>query len=317
MFVIQYKNNIFFAFYLRKLTEFCDAIKMLMENKNLRFVYLVVLALIWGSSFILIKRGLVALTPYQLGSLRMVFAAVFLLIIGFNSIKNIELRHWKYLALTAVFGTFIPVFLFSVAQTQISSSVSAILNSLTPLNTLVLGIILFKIDFQRRQIFGVFIGLMGSALLIFNGAANHPEQNYNYAVLLVIASVCYAMNVNFIKMYLSDLNPLSITTGNFIVMLIPASLVLYFSGFFEAVQVQETQNVIGYIAILGIVGTALANILFYKLIKISSPVFASSVTYLIPVVAFMWGLVDNESLTLVQFIGAAIILVGVYLSARK
>ena len=117
-----------------------------MENKNLRFVYLAILALVWGSSFILIKRGLVALTPYQLGSLRMVFAAVFLLIIGFNSIKNIELRHWKYLALTAVFGTFIPVFLFSVAQTQISSSVSAILNSLTPLNTLVLGIILFKID---------------------------------------------------------------------------------------------------------------------------------------------------------------------------
>jgi drug/metabolite transporter (DMT)-like permease len=288
-----------------------------MENKNLRFVYLAILALVWGSSFILIKRGLVALTPYQLGSLRMVFAAVFLLIIGFNSIKNIELRHWKYLALTAVFGTFIPVFLFSVAQTQISSSVSAILNSLTPLNTLVLGIILFKIDFQRRQIFGVFIGLMGSALLIFNGAANHTGQNYNYAALLVIASVCYAMNVNFIKMYLSDLNPLSITTGNFIVMLIPASLVLYFSDFFEAVQVQETQNVIGYIAILGIVGTALANILFYKLIKISSPVFASSVTYLIPVVAFMWGLVDNESLTAIQFLGAVIIMFGVYLSAKK
>jgi drug/metabolite transporter (DMT)-like permease len=288
-----------------------------MENKNLRFVYLAILALVWGSSFILIKRGLVALTPYQLGSLRMVFAAVFLLIIGFNSIKNIELRHWKYLALTAVFGTFIPVFLFSVAQTQISSSVSAILNSLTPLNTLVLGIILFKIDFQRRQIFGVFIGLMGSALLIFNGAANHTGQNYNYAALLVIASVCYAMNVNFIKMYLSDLNPLSITTGNFIVMLIPASLVLYFSDFFEAVQVQETQNVIGYIAILGIVGTALANILFYKLIKISSPVFAASVTYLIPVVAFMWGLVDNESLTAIQFLGAVIIMFGVYLSAKK
>lgn len=288
-----------------------------MENKNLRFVYLVILALVWGSSFILIKRGLVGLTPFQLGSLRMVFAGLFLLIIGFNSIKQIQLRHWKYLALTACFGTFIPVYLFSYAQTEISSSVSAILNSLTPLNTLLLGILLFKIDFQRRQIYGVFIGLIGSALLILNGAANHPEQNYNYAILLVIASICYAMNVNFIKMYLSDLNPLSITTGNFIVMLIPASIVLYFSGFFEAVQVQETQSVIGYIVILGVVGTALANILFYKLIKISSPVFASSVTYLIPVVAFMWGLVDNESLTSIQFLGAAIIMLGVYLSAKK
>jgi len=283
----------------------------------MRFVYLIVLALVWGSSFILIKRGLVGLTPFQLGSLRIVFAALFLLLIGFRSIKEIQLRHWKYLALTALFGTFLPVYLFSVAQTQMSSSVSAILNSLTPLNTLILGILLFKIDFQKRQIYGVAIGLIGSALLILNGAANHPEQDYSYAVLLIIASICYALNVNFIKLYLSDLKPLSITTGNFVVLLIPCLIVLYFSDFFKAVQREETQNVLGYIVLLGIVGTALANILFFKLIKISSPVFASSVTYLIPVVAFFWGLVDNESLTSIQFLGAAIILVGIYLSAKK
>jgi len=283
----------------------------------MRFVYLIVLALVWGSSFILIKRGLVGLTPFQLGSLRIVFAALFLLLIGFRSIKEIQLRHWKYLALTALFGTFLPVYLFSVAQTQMSSSVSAILNSLTPLNTLILGILLFKIDFQKRQIYGVAIGLIGSALLILNGAANHPEQDYSYAVLLIIASICYALNVNFIKLYLSDLKPLSITTGNFVVLLIPGLIVLYFSDFFEAVQLEETQNVLGYIVLLGIVGTALANILFFKLIKISSPVFASSVTYLIPVVAFFWGLVDNESLTSIQFLGAAIILIGIYLSAKK
>ena len=288
-----------------------------MENKNSRFVYLVILALVWGSSFILIKRGLIGLNPFQLGSLRIVFAALFLLIIGFRSIKEIQLRHWKYLALTAVFGTFLPVYLFSVAQTQMSSSVSAILNSLTPLNTLILGILLFKIDFQKRQIYGVAIGLIGSALLILNGAANHPEQDYSYAVLLIIASICYALNVNFIKLYLSDLKPLSITTGNFVVLLIPALIVLYFSGFFEAIQQEKTQNVIGYIVVLGIVGTALANILFFKLIKISSPVFASSVTYLIPVVAFFWGLFDNETLTNIQFLGAAIILLGIYLSAKK
>jgi drug/metabolite transporter (DMT)-like permease len=125
------------------------------------------------------------------------------------------------------------------------------------------------------------------------------------------------LNVNFIKLYLSDLKPLSITTGNFVVLLIPALIVLYFSGFFEAIQHEKTQDVIGYIVVLGIVGTALANILFFKLIKISSPVFASSVTYLIPVVAFFWGLFDNESLTNIQFLGAAIILLGIYLSAKK
>lgn len=288
-----------------------------MENKNLRFVYLGILALVWGSSFILIKRGLIGLTPFQLGSLRMVFAGLFLLLIGFNSLKQIQLRHWKYLALTACFGTFIPVYLFSFAQTEISSTISAILNSLTPLNTLLLGILLFKIDFQRRQIYGVFFGLVGSALLILNGAATHPDQDYRYAVLLIIASVCYALNVNFIKRYLSDLSPLSITTGNFVVLLVPAFVVLFFSGFFDAVQVEQTQDVIIYIAILGVVGTALANILFYKLIQISSPVFASSVTYLIPVVAFMWGLVDHEGLTVIQFLGAAVIMFGVYLSAKK
>lgn len=288
-----------------------------MDNRQLKFLFLGILAVIWGSSFILIKRGLTGLDPYQLGALRMVFAALFLLVIGFKSIAQIQLRHWKYIAITAIFGTFIPVFLFSVAQTEISSSVSAILNSLTPLNTLLIGILLFSIDFQRRQIFGVFFGLAGSILLIWNGAVNNPDQNYNYAILLVLASICYALNVNIIKTYLSDLSPLSITTGNFVVMVVPAFLVLIFSGFFEAVQLPETQNVLIYILILGVIGTALANILFFKLIKISSPVFASSVTYLIPVVAFLWGLVDDESLTFIQLIGAMIIMIGVYLSAKK
>lgn len=288
-----------------------------MNPKNAKFYYLVVLALIWGSSFILIKRGLVGLTPLQLGALRICFAGLFLVIIGFRSLKDVRLQQWKYLALTACLGTFVPVFLFAFAQTQISSAISAILNSLTPLNTLVFGILLFGVNFQRRQIFGVFIGLAGSVLLIINGALSHPEANYYYAILLVLASICYALNVNIIKHYLSDLKPLTITTGNFVVILIPAFIVLIFSGFFEAVKEPEIQEVIIYIAILGIVGTALANILFFKLIQLSSPVFASSVTYLIPVVAFMWGLVDNESITIIQGFGAAIVLVGVYLSAKK
>ena len=288
-----------------------------MNPKNAKFIYLLVLALIWGSSFILIKRGLVALSPLQLGALRIVFAGLFLVMIGFKSLKNVRLQQWKYLALTACLGTFVPVFLFAFAQTQISSAISAILNSLTPLNTLVFGIILFGVNFQRRQIFGVFIGLAGSVLLIINGVLSHPEANYYYALLLVLASICYALNVNIIKHYLSDLKPLTITTGNFVVILIPAFIVLIFSGFFDAIQEPAAQEVIIYIAILGILGTALANILFFKLIQLSSPVFASSVTYLIPVVAFMWGLVDNESITLIQALGAAIILVGVYLSAKK
>jgi drug/metabolite transporter (DMT)-like permease len=159
--------------------------------------------------------------------------------------------------------------------------------------------------------------LIGTILLIFNGAINNPNQNYYYTILILIASVCYAMNVNFIKKYLSDVKPVAITTGNFLVMLFPALLILSFTNFFSIMQVEKVSHALLFIAVLGIVGTGIANILFYKLIQISSPVFATSVTYLIPVVAFFWGLLDNEMLTPIQFLGAFIILIGVYLSSKK
>jgi drug/metabolite transporter (DMT)-like permease len=288
-----------------------------MKSPHLKWILLIVLALIWGSSFILIKKGLVALSPFQVGSLRIIFCAVFLLLIGFKTLATIPHSRWKYIALTSLFGTFIPAYLFAIAQTQISSSVSSILNSLTPLNTLILGAIVFGLDFKRAQIFGVVVGLLGTLLLIFNGATNHPNQNYYYTILILIASLCYAMNVNFIKNYLSDIKPLAITTANFLVMLFPALLILSFTDFFSIVHVEKVSNALIYIAVLGIVGTGIANILFYKLIQISSPVFATSVTYLIPVVAFFWGLLDSEMLTPTQFLGAFIILIGVYLSSKK
>ncbi|HEX8270990.1 MAG TPA: DMT family transporter [Flavobacterium sp.] len=288
-----------------------------MNAVQVKWFYLTLLALIWGSSFILIKRGLMGLNAIQVGSLRMVFAAIFLLLIGFKTLPKIPQDRWKYIALTALFGTFVPAFLFSIAQTEIDSTVSSILNSLTPLNTLILGFLFFGLSFRRNQIFGVVIGLIGSALLILNGAMHHPDQNYYYAILIVIASVCYAANVNLIKKYLSDLSPLTISTGNFFVMLFPALAILIFSGFFEVIDVPKVQTSTLYILVLAVVGTGIANLIFFKLIQISSPVFATSVTYLIPVVAFFWGLVDNEMLTPVQFLGALIILGGVYLSSKK
>jgi drug/metabolite transporter (DMT)-like permease len=288
-----------------------------MQTATLKWFLLTILALIWGSSFILIKKGLVGLSPMQLGSLRIIFSALFLLIIGFKSLTQIKQYQWKYIALTSLFGTFIPAFLFAIAQTQISSSVSSILNSLTPLNTLIIGGFAFGLTFKRSQILGVIIGLIGTLLLIINGALNHPNQNYWYTILVLIASICYATNVNLLKKYLSDVKPLSISTGNFAVMLVPALIVLLSTDFMSVVEHAEVQNSMIYIVILGVVGTGIANIIFFKLIQMSSPVFATSVTYLIPVVAFFWGLLDNEMLTPIQFIGAFIILIGVYLSSKK
>ncbi|HWR94630.1 MAG TPA: DMT family transporter [Flavobacterium sp.] len=288
-----------------------------MNSNYLKWIYLVVLSLIWGSSFILIKKGLVGLSPLQLGSLRIVFAALFLLMIGYKSLPLIPRYKWKFVLLTGLLGTFVPAFLFAIAQTQISSSVSSILNSLTPLNSLILGVLLFKLQYKRQQILGVIIGFIGTSLLVFNGAMHHPEQNYYYAILILVATMCYATNVNVIKIYLSDLSPLSISTGNFLLLFFPALLILFFTGFFESIQITTVQESVSYILILGLFGTGIANILFFKLIQISTPVFATSVTYLIPIVAFFWGLLDNELLTIVQFIGALIILVGVYLSSKK
>ena len=260
-----------------------------MNPSKIKWLYLIILACVWGSSFILIKRGLVGLSPFQLGSLRILFAASFLLIIGFRTLPNIPQSKWKFIVISAVCG----------------------------LSTLLIGVSFFGLYFQRRQVIGVIVGLIGSALLILNGAANHPEQNYYYAILVIIACLGYATNVNLIKKYMSDLSPLTISTGNFLVLTFPALAVLFFSGFFDITGVAEVQQSVMYILILGVVGTGIANIIFFKLIQISSPVFATSVTYLIPVVAFFWGLMDNESLTVIQFIGALIILAGVYLSARK
>ena len=288
-----------------------------MATKQLKWILLVALALVWGSSFILIKRGLVGLNPFQLGSLRIVFAALFLAIIGLKSITTIPSYKWKYIGLTSLFGTFLPVYLFSIAQTEIDSSISSILNSLTPLNTLILGVLVFGLQLKRTQVIAVIIGLIGSALLILNGALNHPEQNYFYAILVIIASLSYALNVHLIKKYLSDLSPLSITTGNFMMLFFPAMIVLYFSGFFDVIHEEKVQHSILFILVLGVVGTGIANIIFFKLIQMSTPVFATTVTYLIPVVAFFWGMLDNEMLTPVQFLGAFIVLIGVYLSAKK
>ena len=288
-----------------------------MRTLPLKWIILIALALIWGSSFILIKKGLDGLDPFQLGSLRIIFCAVFLLIVGFKSITTIAQHQWKYIALTSLFGTFIPAYLFAIAETKVSSSICSILNSLTPLNTLLIGAIAFGLNFRRSQIFGIVIGLLGTAVLIFNGEAQTASEDYSYAVFVLIATVCYATNVNLIKKYLSDVKPLSITTGNFLVMLVPALVILGCTDFTSKMSLSTTHTAMFYVMILGIVGTGVANVIFYKLIQVSSPIFASSVTYLIPIVACLWGLLDNEMLTPLQFLGAFIILIGVYLANKK
>lgn len=288
-----------------------------MFSKNNKWFLLILLSLIWGSSFILIKRGLVGLNPFQLGALRIIFACLFMVIVGFKSISKIPLTKWKYVAMTSLFGNGLPVFLFAYAQTGIKSSVSGILNSLTPLYTLLIGVLAFGLGFVRNQVIGVVLGLTGCLLLVFFGKSASGETNYFCAFLVVIATMCYALNVNLIKRYLSDVSPLAITTGNFLTLLIPALIILFANGYADVMTQPEVIHSTLFMIILGMVGTGIANILYYQLIQITSPLFASSVTYFIPIVAMSWGMLDGETLNFMQLAGAGVILSGVYLASKK
>ena len=289
-----------------------------MENKKLRWIYLIMLSLIWGSSFILMKKALIGLTPIQVGALRILITAVFLLLIGFNRLIKIEKRHWKFLALNALLGSFFPVFLFSFALQNIDSSIASILNALTPLNTLLFGAMVFGFTFKRKQLIGVIIGFVGTAMLILEGAQIHREQEYLYMGFVIIASVGYAFNVNLIKKYLYDLDALSITVGIFAILIVPAIMVLWLSGFFQTIEINSvTTSSLVYVSILAVVGTGIATIMFNRLIQLSTPVFSSSVTYLIPVVAITWGILDGEIISFLQFFSGFVILVGVYLANKN
>ena len=289
-----------------------------MSGKNIRWFYLIVLAIVWGSSFILMKKALIGLTPIQVGALRILITAIALLLVGFKSVFTIKKQQWWHIFLTAILGTFFPAFLFAYAINGIDSSIASILNSLTPLNTLIIGALIFGFTFKRYQLFGILIGLIGTIILILKGAQLNPDQNYIYATLPILSSIGYAFNVNILKKHLSELSALAVTTGNFVLLIIPAFIVLWFSDFFQTFEYTEEKNSsLIYIIILALAGTAFAKTLFNRLVQISSPVFSTSVTYLIPIVAVFWGLLDGENLSMIQLVGGVIILVGVYLANKK
>ena len=264
------------------------------------------------------KKALIGVSPIQLGALRMIVTSVFLLLIGFKSIKKIKKEQWIYIFYTALLGTFIPGFLFSYTLTAIDSSIVSILTSFTPFNTLIFGALFFGFAFKKQQLLGILIGLFGTLILILEGAVLNPNQNYWYALLIIIASIGYAFNVNIVKKYLQDVDALAITTGNFLILLAPATIILGFTGFFTEFKASEQGlESLGYIAVLSIIGTGIAKIMFNKMVQISNPIFSSSVTYLIPVVAILWGVFDGEKLSLIQLFAGIIILFGVYLVNKK
>jgi drug/metabolite transporter (DMT)-like permease len=242
-----------------------------------------------------------------------------LLVLGFNSLSGLSRYHWKWLIITGFLGTFFPSFFFAFAQLHIDSSVAAILNSLTPIFTVLVGITLFATRMLARQYFGVVLGFIGSLGLVWGGAQINPNQPIGYVLLIISASMCYAINIHFLKHKLSAVSPMAMTLGNFIAILPPALIMLFFSDFFSVYKLQKPEVItsLGYVATLAFFGTAIAKVMFNRFVKMASTVFVSSVTYTLPIVALFWGTLDGEKISGYQLLSTVIILVGVSLAHKK
>ncbi|MBN2237662.1 MAG: DMT family transporter [Bacteroidales bacterium] len=290
-----------------------------MIAKNLKWILYITLVLIWGTSFILIKKGLEVFDPIQLGSLRIVISFLALLPLAFKRFKFISSRDWFNLGTAGLLGSFFPAFLFAMAQTGLNSSTAGILNSLTPLFTLLVGVSFFKFKARCWSYLGVFISMVGTYGLLTVSGGKAFAFNIQYGIMIIFATLFYGTQVNIIKTYLSHLPPLTITIFQFFIIGWPAFIVLFgFTNFIKLTQVEpKFYEGLFFVAILALVGTAFALILFNKLIKIANPVFSSSVTYFIPLVALIWGFFDHESFNITFFLWIGLILSGVYLVNKK
>ena len=289
-----------------------------MSDNSKKWFYLAILSLIWGSSFILIKKGLVGLSSFQVASLRIIFAAIVIFIYSYNSLVKIPKKSWKWILITAYTGTFFPVYLISYGQTEIESGLASIITTITPINTLIVGIIFFGLVHTKKQLLGLLIGLIGAILLIYEASEADINVNIYYSFFIYMTTVGYAASVNLIKNYLTDISPEAVTAGIFISISPPALLVLFLSDFSSLnLEDKEVLNSIIFVFILGVFGSAIAQTLFNKFVKIASPLFAAAVTYTMPIIAIFWAILDGETLTIMQFFATAIILIGVYMVNKK
>lgn len=284
-----------------------------LNKKSWQWIILLFLAFTWGSSFILIKRGLEVYSYFEVAALRMSISFLCLTPFVVKYFKTIERKYWKYLAIVGIFGSGIPAFLFTKAQTGLSSSLTGMLNSLVPLFTLLIGMIIFKIKFKANRFIGAFIGLIGAIGLITSNGIDLNNSNLSYTFYVVAATICYAISVNIINTYLKEISALKITAISFIFIGPPVLIYLFSTNFVTTTVNNEAAAIaLFYIAILSIFGTVVSVILFNMLIKKTSGVFATSVTYLIPIIAISWGVLDGESVNYIQIISIIIILIGIY-----
>jgi drug/metabolite transporter (DMT)-like permease len=281
-----------------------------------QWITLLILAFVWGSSFILMKRGLVSFEADEIAALRIFTVFISFLPFTYKRVKEIKGKSGLPLLAVGFFGSVFPYFLFVKSITQINSSISGILNSLTPLFTLIFARLLFRQNFKIISIIGVSLGFIGAAgLIYFSGNRPSFDSFTIYVLMPIVAASSYGINVNIIKKYLQEIPSLSVTALSFyIVGPIAGIYLFFFTDFIEHLtQHPEGWASLGYILILGVFGTALAVLLFNMMIKETSALFASSVTYLIPIFAIMWGVLDGEAFNFQQGVFVLFILIGISL----
>lgn len=290
---------------------------MIWQKRWFQASVLMVLAFIWGSSFILMKIGLKSFTPDQAGALRIVLASLVLLPVSLGQLKNLQRKDVPSLLVAGFVGSFFPAFLFMIAETRIESSLAGMLNSLTPVFTLLVGLLFHRTVFRPMQAAGLLLGLAGATGLILAGEGFRLGTVNGYAFYIVLATCFYAISINQIKSKLTHLTGIQVTALSFL-FIGPAALVYLLTTDLGAVAVHPDWPMhLLALAALGMIGTAFAQMLMNSLIRYSSAVAASSVTYVIPIFAILWGVLDGEQVTLLHLLCMALILSGVYLISRK
>lgn len=287
-----------------------------MSSSYKNYFILLILSVIWGSSFILMKRGLEEYTDMQVAALRLFIAFLSLVPFLYPALKKLKKKNIIPLLITGVIGNGIPAFLFTKAQTTLESSFVGMLNSLTPIFTLFLGIYFFNTKPSISNVTGVIIGFLGAILLYLSEVSSLYTINVS-VFLVVFACLFYGASVNVIQKYLAEMNPIDISAIAFLYIGPFAGYYIFSTDFVEIASTKNGLYSLGYITILAILGTSFSVVLFNKLIKDTSAIFAASVTYLIPIVAILWGVVEDETIKYEHFIGICIILCGVYLVNKK
>jgi drug/metabolite transporter (DMT)-like permease len=287
--------------------------KIQLENRVWQWATLLFLSLIWGSSFILMKKGLESYSHLQVAAFRIFFSFLFMLPVTIRNVRVINRENLQSLLIVGFIGFAIPAFLFTKAQTRIDSYLAGMLNSLTPLFTLVVGILAYRTSTRWMNVIGLVLGLAGALGLMWDGDMNLLKGINVFALFIVAATICYGINVNEIKFRLDRLSSLEITSLAFLFTGPVAGIYLLFTDFSPAARTPDYLLNLLYIAILALFSSVIAVLVFNHLIKFTTTLFAASVTYLIPVFAILWGVLDGESIRLLQFFWITIMLLGVYL----